>query len=91
MSSPQASAVAAVGSAVGGSWRVPGCLGAAHQAGPEQLARLAPQLAQHPGVKAGQKMDGALERQKVAITQSAAAQKLIYIACHPIRFCVYVA
>lgn len=42
--------------------------GGALQAGPEQLARLSPQLAQHPRVKGGQKMDGALDSQKVAIT-----------------------
>lgn len=29
------------------------CLGAAHQAGPERLARPAPQSAEHPGDRVG--------------------------------------
>lgn len=75
--------MATVGSAAQRWLEGPWMPGAADQAGPEQLATLAPQMAQHAGVKAGQKMDGALDRQKVAITQSAVAQKLVYIAHSP--------
>lgn len=91
MISPWASAMATVGSAAQRWLESPRVPGAADQAGPEQLATLAPQLAQHPEVKAGQKMDGALDRQKVAITESAVAQTLVNIAHQPIHFCVNVA
>lgn len=57
----------AVGSTWQSGWRVPVCLGAIHQAGPERLDRPAPSSAEHPGEGREQKMDGVLDRQKVAI------------------------